>query len=92
MAGYPKTFQTFVTKQVSGWCVCNSKLSLWERNVVNKCPQCGCEKENSKHVTPCMDPSHLLQFGQSIDTVMEVLGEANIIPKLCKMIEAYLSS
>jgi hypothetical protein len=27
MAGYPKTFRTFVTKQVSGWCGCNSKLS-----------------------------------------------------------------
>jgi hypothetical protein len=26
--GYPKPFQTFVTKQVSGWCGCNSKLSL----------------------------------------------------------------
>jgi hypothetical protein len=25
MAGYPKTFQIFVTKQVSGWCCCNSK-------------------------------------------------------------------
>ena len=27
MAGYPKTFRTFVTKQVSGWCGCNSKIS-----------------------------------------------------------------
>jgi hypothetical protein len=26
MAGYPKTFQTFITKQVFGWCGCNSKL------------------------------------------------------------------
>jgi hypothetical protein len=29
MAGYPKTFRTFITKQVSGWCRCNSKLLLW---------------------------------------------------------------
>ena len=28
MAGYPKTFRTFVTKQVSGLCGCNSKLLL----------------------------------------------------------------
>jgi hypothetical protein len=51
MTGYPKTFRTFVTKQVSGWCGCNSKLSLWEKGVDSKCPQCGCEHENSKHLT-----------------------------------------
>jgi hypothetical protein len=38
MAGYPKTFRTFVTKQVSGWCGSNSKLLLWEEGVENKCP------------------------------------------------------
>ena len=51
MVGYPKTFRTFVTKQVSGWCGCNSKLSLWEKGVDDKCPQCGCEHETSKHLT-----------------------------------------
>ncbi len=56
MTGYPKTFRTFVTKQVSGWCGCNSKLSLWEKGVDSKCPQCGCEHENSKHLTRCTDP------------------------------------
>ncbi len=49
MAGYPKTFRTIVTKQVSGWCGCNSKLSLWEEGVENKCPQCGYEHKTSKH-------------------------------------------
>ena len=52
MAGYPKTFHTFVTKQVSGWCSCNSKLSLsWEKGVDSKYPQCGCKHKNSKHLT-----------------------------------------
>jgi hypothetical protein len=32
--GYPKPFRTFITKQVSGWCGCNSKLSLWEDNML----------------------------------------------------------
>ncbi len=49
---------------------------VWERNVENKCPQCGYEKENSKHLTQCMDPGCLLQLCQSIDMVMEVLNEA----------------
>jgi len=53
MAGYPKSFCTFGTKQVSGWCGCNSKLLLWEKGVNSKCPQCGCEHENSKHLTQC---------------------------------------
>ncbi len=38
MAGYPKTFRTFVTKQVSGWCGCNSKLSLWEETSTANVP------------------------------------------------------
>jgi hypothetical protein len=41
IADYPKAFRSFITKQVSGWCGCNSKLSLWEENIINKCPQCG---------------------------------------------------
>ncbi len=36
---YPKTFFTFITKQVSGWCCRNSKLLFWEENAINKCPQ-----------------------------------------------------
>jgi hypothetical protein len=56
MERYPKTFRTFVTKQVSGWCGCNSKLSLWEENVSNKCPQCGFEKENFKTLDKMRGP------------------------------------
>ncbi len=89
MAKYPKTYHTFVTKQVSGWCGCNSKLSLWEENVSNKCPQCGCENENTKHLTRCMDPGHLLQLRQLIENVIDVLDEANVTPELAQMIEVY---
>ncbi len=53
---YPKTFCSFITKQVSGLCGCNSKLSLWEDNIINNCPQCKLEQENSKHLTRCRDP------------------------------------
>jgi hypothetical protein len=90
MAKYPKTFCTFLTKQVSGWCGCNSKLSLWEENVSNKCPQCGCKNKNSKHLTRCMDPGRLLQLRQLIENVMDVLDKANVTPELAQMIEVYL--
>ncbi len=90
MAGYPKTFHTFVTKQVSGWCGCNSKLLLWEENVVSKCPQCGCEHENSKHLTQCTDPGWLMQLCQSIEGVMDILSYANVDQDLSNIIKAYL--
>ncbi len=90
MAGYPKTFRTFVTKQVSGWCGSNSKLSLWEKSVDSKCPQCGCEHENSKHLTRCTDPGRLMQLRQSIECVMDILSEANVDHNLSDIIEAYL--
>jgi hypothetical protein len=51
ISGYPKTFCSFISKQVSGWYGCNSKLSLWEKNIINQCPQCGYKHENSKHLT-----------------------------------------
>jgi len=90
MVGYPKTFCTFVTKQVSGWCVCNSKLLLWEKGVNSKCPQCGCKHENSKHLTRCTDPGQLMQLRQSIEGIMDILSDANVDQHLSDRIEAYL--
>ncbi len=86
---YPKPFCTFITKQVSGWCGCNSKLSLWEETANNRCPQCGCEKETSKHLTRCTDPGRLLQLQSSIETIMDILDSANVAPTLADMIETY---
>jgi hypothetical protein len=90
MAGYPKTYRTFVTKQVSGFCGSNSKLSLWEEGVESKCPQCGHKHENSKHLTRCTDPGRLTQLHQSIGEVMDVLSEANVDEILSDMVEKYL--
>ncbi len=87
---YPKTFRSFITKQVSGWCGCNSKLSLWEENVINKCQQCGCEHENSKHLTRCRDPGRLLQLHNSIETIADVLANADVTSELTDIIRTYL--
>ncbi len=87
---YPKTFCSFITKQVSGWCGCNTKLSLWEDNIINKCPQCGLEHENSKRLTRCRDPGQLLQLHKSIKSIMDVLDDANVASELTKMIKTYL--
>jgi hypothetical protein len=50
---YPKMFHVFVTKQISGWCGFNSKISLWDTSISNVCPNCGMVKETSKHMTQC---------------------------------------
>jgi hypothetical protein len=90
ISGYPKPFRTFITKQVSGWCGYNSKLSLWEDNIVNKCPQCGLKHKNSKHLTRCRDPGRVLQLKNSIETIMDVMDKANVASELIDMIETYL--
>ena len=90
MAGYLKTFQTFVTKQVSGWCGYNSILSLWGKGVDDKCPQCQCKHETSKHLTRCTDPGQLMQLCQSIEGIMDILSEANVDQDLSDMLKAYL--
>ncbi len=90
MSGYPKPFRTCITKQVSGWCGCNSKLPMWEETVINRCPQCRWEKETSKHLTRCTNSGRLLQLHSSIETIMDVLDSANIAPALAGMIETYL--
>ena len=91
ISGYPEPFHTFITKQVSGWCGCNSKQSLWEETVINsRCPQCRCENETSKHLTRCTDSECLLQLHNSIETIMDVLESANVALALADMIETYL--
>jgi hypothetical protein len=87
---YQKTFHTFITKQVSGWCRCNSKLSLWEENIINKCPQCGCNDETSKHLTRCTDPGCVLQLHNLIEAIMYVLNKNNVSLELADIIETYL--
>jgi hypothetical protein len=51
MAGYPKMFQIFVTKQVLGWCSLNSKRSLWDTFMITICPICSMVCKTSKHMT-----------------------------------------
>jgi hypothetical protein len=58
--------------------------------VNNRCPQCGCEKETSKHLTRCTDPGRLLQLQSSIETIMDILDSANVAPTLADTIETYL--
>ncbi len=87
---YPKTFCIFITNQVSGWCGCNSKLLLWEENIINKCPQCGCDHETSKHLTSCTDPGCVLQLHNSIKAIMDVLNNANVTSESADIIEMYL--
>jgi hypothetical protein len=90
ISGYHKPFQTFIIKQVFGWYGCNSKLSLWEDNIGNKCPQCGLKHENSKHLTRCKDPRRVLQLKKSIKTIMDIMDKANVALELIDMIETYL--
>ncbi len=85
--GYPKPFQTFITKQVSGWCGCTSKLSLWEDNIVNKCPQCELKHENLKHLTRCRDPRQTKKINQDHHGRMD---KANVASELIDKIETYL--
>jgi hypothetical protein len=87
MSEYHKPFRRFITKQVSGWCRCNSILSLWEETVINRCPQCGCEKEKSKHLSRCTDPGCLLKLQSSIETIMDILDSAYVALALADMID-----
>ncbi len=87
---YPKRFRTLITKQVSGWCSCNSKLSILEENIINKFLQCGCNDETSKHLTRCTDPGCILQLHNLIKAIMDVLNKTNVTLELADKIETYL--
>jgi hypothetical protein len=87
---YPKTFRTFITKQVTRWCGCNSKPSLWEEILINKCLQCRCDYETSKHLSRCTDPGCVLQLHNSIKAIMDILNKANVTLELADIIETYL--
>jgi hypothetical protein len=50
------------------------------------------EHKNSKHLTRCRDPGRLLQLHKSIESIMDVLDDANVTSELTKMIKTYLSN
>jgi hypothetical protein len=66
MASYPKMFQIFVTKQVSGWCGSNSKRSLCDTSINNICPDWGMVCKTSKHMTQCQDEGQVTLFRESV--------------------------
>jgi hypothetical protein len=90
MASYPKMFQIFITKQVSGWCRSNSKRSLWDTSILSICPNCGYVGETSKHLTPCTHKERVTLFRESIHEVITCLENANDDPQFVDIIEAYL--
>jgi hypothetical protein len=90
MAGYPKMFQIFVTKQVSGWCGLNSKCSLWDTSINYICPNCGMVCKTSKHMTRCQDKGRVTLFRESVQEVITCLKNVNADPSLIDIIESYL--
>ncbi len=90
MKSVPKTYRIFVTKQVSGWCGTNSKVSLWDSTITNTCPNCGTVKETSKHVTRCQHVGRVQIFRESMSDVISHLESANLDPDLVSIYESYL--
>jgi hypothetical protein len=90
MSSVPKMYRIFVTKQVSGWCGTNSKVSLWDFSITNSCPNCGMANETSKHVTRCQHVGRVKLFRESMSDVILHLEYANLDPKLVTIYESYL--
>jgi hypothetical protein len=90
MASYPRMFQIFIMKQVSGWCGSNNKRSLWDTSISNICPNCGLVREPSKHMTQCKQVGHVQLFCESTQEVLTCLKNVNVDPILIDIIESYL--
>jgi hypothetical protein len=90
MASYPKMFRIFISKQVSGWCGSNNKLSLWDSNVDNTCLNWGMVNKTSKHMTWCTHKGWVTLLHESVEEVTECLKQANADPDLLTMIKKYL--
>jgi hypothetical protein len=69
MDSYPKMFQIFVAKQVSGWCGSNSKQSLWDNSINNICLKCRAMNETSKHMTRYQNHGRVALFKESVAEV-----------------------
>jgi hypothetical protein len=82
ITSYPKMFRIFISKQVSGWCGSDSKLSLWNSSADNICPNCGMINKTSKHMTRCTHECWVFLLRESIQEVMECLKQANAEPDL----------
>ena len=90
MKSFPRLFQNWVTKQVSGMCGCTSARAHWVKDLVDKCPSCGRKGDSSTHVTRCEDPARIVTFHRSIDALAVWMEEAETEPNLKTMITTYL--
>jgi hypothetical protein len=73
MASYTQMFHIFITNQASGWCGSNSKLSVWDNDGNNGCPNCGLVNETSKHMTHCRHEGCVTLLHESIIEVTNCL-------------------
>ena len=67
MKTFPRLFQKWVTKQVSGMCGSTSARAHRVKDVVDKCPSCGKPGNTSTHVTRCEDRARVITFGNLVE-------------------------
>jgi hypothetical protein len=90
MSSLPKMYRIFVSKQVSGWCGTNNKVSLWDSTIINSCPSCGMANKTSKHMTCCLQAGRFKLFCESMVVVITHLNHANVDPELVSIYDLYL--
>jgi len=86
---YPRTYKTWLTKQVSGICGTNDQLRYF-RKVENKCPNCGWSPETSKHMTRCQDNGRVLLFQQGVAKIKKHFSLIPAASTLSDMFGEYL--
>ena len=74
LANKPKMYQLWYGKQVSGYCGTGERISMYDKEADDKCPNCGKAKEDAAHLNV------LLQENQSL-LLLQFIKIKNLISK-----------
>ena len=78
--------QRWISKFLSGWCATNSKMLKWKKRLVESCPRCGHEHEDTKHILNCKSQDVLILWKKELNKLNLWLVYVETCPQLRRAI------
>ena len=82
--------EVWATKHLSHFQGTNHQLSRISSLVKNVCPSCGCQDEAMSHITQCRNPGRSCVFTNSVDQLVQWLGDQQMDSKIIHLFKRYL--
>ena len=90
LAGKPKMYNQWYSKQCSGWCGTGKNLKNWRRTDDARCPNCNILVEDAGHLMMCRCPDRSRLFEEHVGMIEEWMESHFTHPFLRQLVGQYL--